>query len=185
VTNYVGSLGSQCAIGPCGYDPNQQYCNGNSFGWGYPTSPDHGNSQNANDIRGLFNRLGAVMLLPASIPDGTSNTILIGESLPGAHDHLAGNQWWDYNSSGAAHCTTIIPINYLMPEKAYQPAPGSCSGWNAINDWDISWGFKSRHSGGANFVFADGSVHFLQQGIDQRTYNLLGCRNDGQTPGNY
>jgi len=44
----------------------------------------------------------------------------------------------------------------------------------------VSFGFKSRHSGGCNFCFADGSVHFLSQSIDHRTYQLLGCRNDGQ-----
>src|SRR5262249_32569732 len=27
-SNYAGSLGPQCAIGPCGYDPHQQFCNG-------------------------------------------------------------------------------------------------------------------------------------------------------------
>ena len=48
--------------------------------------------------------------------------------------------------------------------------------WN----WGVTWGFKSNHSGGANFVFVDGSVHFINQSIDTRTYNLLGCRNDGQ-----
>jgi hypothetical protein len=26
----------------------------------------------------------------------------------------------------------------------------------------------------------DGSVHFIHQNIDHRTYQLLGCRNDGQ-----
>jgi prepilin-type N-terminal cleavage/methylation domain-containing protein/prepilin-type processing-associated H-X9-DG protein len=179
VSNYVGSLGPQCATGPNGCNPNQQYCNGQSLGWGYQTSPDHGNSTNSNDIRGLFNRLGATMVLPGSIPDGTSNTIMIGESLPGSHDHLAQNAWWGYNC-GASHCTTIVPINMLMPEQV-----NSGGGCTFTNNWNTSWGFKSRHSGGTNFVFADGSVHFITAGIDLRTYNLLGCRNDGQVPGNY
>jgi prepilin-type N-terminal cleavage/methylation domain-containing protein/prepilin-type processing-associated H-X9-DG protein len=190
LSNYVGSLGPQCATGPCGYTPNQQYCNGTALGWGYPTSPDHGNSTSASDIRGLFNRLGAQMLFPASIPDGTSNTIMIGESLPGSHDHLRSwnnngvggsnwGMWWAYNN-GPSHCTTIIPINYFMPEQV-DPNNQDCT--KRIDNWNISWGFKSRHSGGANFAFADGSIHFISQGISMRTYCLLGCRNDGQTPG--
>ncbi len=172
-TNYVGSLGPQCATGPCGYNPNQQYCTGTTFGWGYQTSPDHGNSTSATDIRGLFNRLGATMLFPASIPDGTSNTIMIGEATPGSHDHLAYGHWWHYNE-GIAHCTTIVPLNSFPPPALNQ----NCT--NQWNNWDISWGFGSRHTGGANFAFADGSVHFLTQTIDARTYNLLGCRNDNQ-----
>jgi prepilin-type N-terminal cleavage/methylation domain-containing protein/prepilin-type processing-associated H-X9-DG protein len=174
VVNYVGSLGPQCATGPCGYNPHQQYCSGQNFGWGYQTSPDHGNSITTSDIRGLFNRLGATMMFPASIPDGTSNTILLGEALPGVHDHLAQNQWWNYNG-GNAHVTTIIPINYQMPE---QYTNQSCPTQNS--NWDISWGFTSRHTGGCNFAFADGSVHFIQQGIDHGLYQKLGCRNDGQ-----
>jgi prepilin-type processing-associated H-X9-DG protein len=201
LSNYVGSLGPQCATvngldqgrpTECHYQPNQQYCNGAAFGWGYGTSPDHGNTLTASEVRGLFNRLGATLVFPASIPDGTSNTIMIGESLPGSHDHLrtgnfnrvGGNwigRWWGYNN-GPSHCTTIIPINYLMPEQV-DPNNRDCT--RRMDNWNISWGFKSRHSGGANFLFADGSTHFIRQSIDHRTYQLLGCRNDGQVPGDY
>src|SRR5262249_58712129 len=134
--------------------PNQKYCNGIANGWGYPTSPDHGNSPYTQDIRGLFNRIGAKIAYTASIVDGTSNTLMIGESLPGSHDHLTWANWYDFNG-GVAHCTTIIPINSFMPEDV----TGSCP-FRADN-WNLSFGFRSRHSGGTPFAFADGSVHFL------------------------
>ena len=184
VCNYVGSLGPQCAPGPCGFDPNAQFCNGTAFGWGYPISPDHGNSFSTTDIRGLFNRLGAPIRFPASIPDGTSNTFMIGEALPGVHDHLAQNQWWNYNG-GNSHCTTIVPLNFRMPEQMDNQAGWCADPINDTYNWNTSWGFGSRHTSGANFAFADGSVHFINQGVDVRTYNLLGCRNDGQTLGPY
>ena len=38
----------------------------------------------------------------------------------------------------------------------------------------------SRHPGGAGFLFADGSVHFLKKGIDHVNYNALGSRNGGE-----
>src|SRR5262249_55869126 len=90
MSNYAGSLGPQCAIGGCGYDPFQKYCKPRYSGlgdWGYGTDvgteqPDgaewwnHGNSPNASDIRGMFNRAGAKIKL-ANVLDGTSNTILI------------------------------------------------------------------------------------------------------------
>jgi prepilin-type N-terminal cleavage/methylation domain-containing protein/prepilin-type processing-associated H-X9-DG protein len=182
-SNYVGNLGSQCAtcvgILPATCQTNQVYCDGRAQGWGYPVSPDHGNSYSSQDIRGLFNRLGAVMILPASIPDGTSNTIMVGESLPGSHDHLTNVGWWHFNG-GMSHITTIAPINFLMPEDLGGPTPAPGTPCTASYNWNWSWGYKSRHTNGANFVFADGSVHFLTQSIDRRTFNLLGCRNDAQ-----
>jgi len=40
--------------------------------------------------------------------------------------------------------------------------------------------FGSAHSGGANFVLADGSVHKISYTIDATIYRYLGNRRDGQ-----
>ncbi len=179
-TNYIGSLGPQCAEGPCGDSTNMGWCQpetsglgGGYAGMGYRSSPSHGNTGNANELRGLFNRLGARVSF-ASITDGLSNTIAIGEALPREHDHLLANQWWAYNG-GATHISTIVPINTRTDGTTWcSPAPVQNHNWNT------SWGFKSRHTGGANFLNGDGSVRFIPQSVDHRTYQLLGCRNDGQ-----
>jgi len=180
--SYIGSLGPQCAAGNCAYDPNQGWCKpevsglgGGVAGMGYTTSPDHGNTITASELRGVFNRLGVTVTL-LSVSDGLSNTIFVGETFPSMHDHLPGGDWWNYNS-GASHCTTIIPINGPKTGPA-----GTCGSTAAIQRWDnwnMSWGFRSNHTNGANFLFGDGSVHFINQSIDMRTYQLLGCRNDG------
>ena len=206
VCNYVGSIGPQCAPGRYqGGDfnptnPYNIYCDptgkpfygwdpssgvsledpANGIFWGYSWSPDHGNTHQANEVRGCFNRLGAKINL-ANITDGLSNTIMIGESKPSEHDHLAQNYWWGYNG-GNAHATTIIPINHFSGTRDWCNPSNLL---NMFNNWNVSWGFKSNHTSGANFCFADGSVHFLQQNIDHRVYQLMGCRNDGvATPGN-
>ena len=64
---------------------------------------------------------------------------------------------------------------------------GQCGSAPIPNDrnWNVAWGFKSRHTGGANFVFADGSVRFISESINMRAYVLLGARNDGQPTPNY
>jgi prepilin-type N-terminal cleavage/methylation domain-containing protein/prepilin-type processing-associated H-X9-DG protein len=171
ICNYVGSLGPQCAIGPCGYDPNQALCN--QPGIGVPWSPDHGNTLDAGQVRGMYNRLGARINM-ASVTDGLSNTILIGEILPEWHDHFWSGSWSHYNG-GASHATTIVPINYPTDARTWcSPADRSFQNWN------LSWGFKSRHTGGVNFVFGDGSVRFVRQNINMTTYILMGCRNDGR-----
>ena len=181
ISNYAGSMGPQCAIAPCGYSPNQGWCQpessglgGGFVGMGYKQSPDHGNAWDAPNIRGLFNRLGATIGFN-SITDGLSNTIAVGEMLPRHYDHATNVGWWHFNG-GVNMVGTIAPINQRSDgTSCTDPVRASRDNWN------ISMGFKSNHTSGANFVYADGSVKFLPQSIDHRTYQLLGCRNDGQT----
>jgi len=173
-SNYVGSMGPQCAPSNCSFAPYYKYCQPITAGlgnWGYDTSADHGNTTDSSQLRGMFNRLGCKINI-ASVTDGTSNTIMLGESLPTQHDHLTNGGWQGLNG-GAAHVTTIVPINYRSDGSSCGATPPGRDAWN------VSWGFKSNHSGGANFVFADGSVRFLPQSIDHMTFQLLGCRNDG------
>jgi prepilin-type N-terminal cleavage/methylation domain-containing protein/prepilin-type processing-associated H-X9-DG protein len=180
-TNYGGSMGSQCAAPyPGCAQPFYQYCNEPT--WGYTWSPDHGNSWSNSDIRGLFNRLGAVMLFPSSIPDGTSNTIMLGEGLPAFHDHLTNVGWWHFNNGTAGEMGTNVPLNYAVRANGGMGlANSSCTQTSDQRyNWNVDWGFSSRHTGGANFAFADGSVQFITEGISAQTYNDLGCRNDGQ-----
>jgi len=183
VSNYVGSLGPRCLPGPCGYDPYAGWCQPENSGlgggynnMGYRWSPDHGNEwTNSNNIRGLFNRLGTKISYASIVGgDGTSTTIMLGETLADKHDHIPGG-WWSFNG-GASHVGTIIPINYQI-----DPTAGSCSPADRFNgNWAVSWGFRSNHTGGSNFAFADGHVQLLNQSIQHRTYQLLGCRNDNQ-----
>lgn len=123
------------------------------------------------------------------IPDGTSNTIMLGETLPREHRFYQDGSWAKYDADGRGS-TTIIPINTMTPINAPNPPPYTqmCTtpaGGFVVGNWATSTGFKSKHIGGANFVFADGSTHFLSEKIDMMTYQRLGCRNDGKSIGDY
>jgi prepilin-type processing-associated H-X9-DG protein/prepilin-type N-terminal cleavage/methylation domain-containing protein len=176
-TNYVGSMGPQCIFDWCNYDPFGTYCHRPD--WGYTQSASGGLTNQTSEIRGLFGRAGVRVALN-DVSDGTTNTLFIGESLVGQHNHLRRTDWanaW----GGQAHGSTVIPINYPIDENDLSWC-GEAVGSPAHNIWNraVAWGFKSRHPGGTNFAFVDGSVRFLAQRIDHRTYQLLGCRNDGQ-----
>jgi prepilin-type processing-associated H-X9-DG protein len=51
---------------------------------------------------------------------------------------------------------------------------------NLLKNWVESRGFKSMHPGGAHFVMADGSVHFVNETIDGVIYRGLSTRNGGE-----
>jgi prepilin-type N-terminal cleavage/methylation domain-containing protein/prepilin-type processing-associated H-X9-DG protein len=120
---------------------------------------------------GPFTRVGTQEKLRA-ITDGLTKTIFFGEVRPQCSEH-ARNGWVSSND-GNGYCTTLIPINFdTCNENAVDPCHRDCN-------WNTEVGFKSLHSGGANFLFGDGSVHFLSENIDHNLYQLLGAKNDGQ-----
>jgi prepilin-type N-terminal cleavage/methylation domain-containing protein/prepilin-type processing-associated H-X9-DG protein len=209
--NYVGSMGPQCnnPSGGCPA-PFQKYCNGQvsssntppavSTYPGYGPSFTYGGTTDKTLIRGMFCRGGATILM-ADVSDGTSNTILIGETLPEFCEFQRYNStdkkdpgWAGGNS--VAQGNTIQPINWKVDPVPASAAPpsnwsSSCADCNSTTNpsgdkarclwnWSVTWGFKSNHTGGANFAFADGSVRFISETIDHQTYQYLGCRNDGQ-----
>ena len=119
------------------------------------------------------------------VADGTSNVIHMGEILPSCNDHDFGTGIWGDNAI-SFHAGTQATIN------DYTSCPWATGGMirfpacaNQTNAWNIGWGFKSMHSGGAQFVFVDGSVHFLNSSINYSTYQYLGGRADGNVVGDY
>ncbi len=176
-SSYVGSLGSQLtpsANGSCNIwtTANVHY--------EHPQGASgHGNEVRTDRISGMFSRLGMVIDM-ADVSDGTSNTIMVGEYLNACTDHTAG--WWNFNGGGNAHSSTSVPMNTMTTcvdsqQQAIDlryPQP-QCF---AKNNWNLSWGFRSEHPTGAQFLFADGSVQFIPDNIDYFTYQYLGGRRD-------
>lgn len=208
--NYVGSTGPQCNSTYSHYDaPFQLHCNGQvsrtdgvppalnppthigygpSASWGSPVqNPVTGRYEPPalSMVRGMFARGGTTIRIH-NVTDGTSKTLLLGELLPEFSEfqryNTEGHGWAGGNS--VAQGQTIQPINWRIDpvpvssrwgETQYCPDPNHCL-WN----WSVTWGFKSNHPGGTVFALVDGSVRFLSEMIDHKTYQYFGCRHDGQ-----
>jgi len=110
------------------------------------------------------------------ITDGASQTILVTESagrpkLWRASRLVSGIYARD---PGAAWVTgTLIYGQGSTPDGATKPGPCAI---NCTNDREV----YSFHLGGANAVFADGSVQFLQASIDIRIFARLVTRAGGE-----
>ena len=127
-------------------------------------------------ISGVFARGNWAAKLK-EIEDGTSNTIALGEILPSS----SGYQWISgWTRSEGLWFATTAPLNYVTDPAVVKTGgpPVRCRDWE--RDFNVSMGFKSRHPGGVNFVYCDGSTHFLQEDIDYIAYQRLGARSDGE-----
>ncbi|MFN0018368.1 MAG: DUF1559 domain-containing protein [Pirellulaceae bacterium] len=193
VSSYTGCMGSQATVGP-GPSTCYPYRVQEGFHFEWNSWADHGNTTDAKWLSGVFNRLGLNSMMNfGAVRDGLSNTIFVGEYLWECHDH--GGTWWHYNQSGNAHASTSCPINLFTPcanspqeaiDKGYPLPQCAQSAWpNGPAQWNLSWGFKSRHPQVCQFVFGDGSVHPLSQSINYSTYQRLGGRRDGLPLGDY
>jgi prepilin-type processing-associated H-X9-DG protein len=111
----------------------------------------------------------------SDITDGTSNTLLAGER--------------DYRHNGGLWVgTTSLNGGYANRHFCLSTAGFTDRGRDhKINGLDPN-AFSSRHPGGAQFVYCDGSVHFLSQSISVwdglattpwGIFDRLGARNDG------
>jgi prepilin-type N-terminal cleavage/methylation domain-containing protein len=197
-TGVNGPVGGPYDTTSGGQGPYQSYCDGATFSppLNYVPSPNMASSINISNLRGMFNRFGDKIRMNY-VQDGSSNVLLIGETLAGEQgyfttftapsfvpDFSLGGMYhvrnWAKNEGGNAHCSTIIPINLSTPCTGPQVvAPNSSGTATPCDDPNQSWGFKSKHTGGALFAWVDGSVRFVNESIDHRTYQALGCRNDG------
>ena len=103
---------------------------------------------------------------PASITDGTSNTIFYTEkmmfTLATNGDPYSSNDWPDWGPiiASSDHQDPLGPVQ--VP----QIRPPVINGVAQADDWRAS----SPHTGGINAALGDGSVRFVSQGISGVTW---------------
>ncbi len=122
----------------------------------------------------------------SDIFDGSSNTVLLGESLPDQDlfgiDYSGNKQKVDHwcvgssevgrygniSSGEISEClgSTACPINSIKIEDS------------PINDKELSFG--SNHPGGVNMAFADGHVRFVSEDVSKAAWEAAGTRDWGE-----
>jgi prepilin-type processing-associated H-X9-DG protein len=113
------------------------------------------------------------------IYDGTSSTILVGEKLL-----EAGDLGW-MSGTRATLRSTELPPN-TNPARNFRAIPPVDEGDDepaagpSLDPALRVGGYSSRHSGGANFIFGDGSVKFIKDSISPAVFHRLGHRADGE-----
>ncbi|MCM2371538.1 DUF1559 domain-containing protein [Aporhodopirellula aestuarii] len=120
------------------------------------------------------------------ISDGSSHTILIGEMTP-----EQSSLGWASGTRASLRNTGSFGGKSMSPNTTDQENLGD--GFDITGDGDLGesneadkkyvGGFGSKHAGGAQFCFADGSIRFLTHSIDPVLYQNLGHRADGAMMG--
>jgi prepilin-type N-terminal cleavage/methylation domain-containing protein/prepilin-type processing-associated H-X9-DG protein len=143
-----------------------------------------------SDIRvGVFGNDGAAGF--HDILDGTSNVIAVGEAAGGAFK--TSTHYGPWGMTGTHTCCHGLVVAGVVNGQLDVVGP-STSFWfpyhqnaNINKPWKgdaqrrtYAWVFSSKHPGGAQFVFADGSVHYLPNELDYRTLCHLSYIRDGQ-----
>ena len=149
------------------------------------------------DLRDFDSALGLGMLLRgrgvsiAEVTDGLSNTLFVGERSSIFAKQAVG--WlpsvctWVGALPGGDLLNGIFsgaPALYILghtgePSDPHKPNSPQAYGFFRAED------FTSKHSGGVNFLFGDGSVKFITDSIDGQTWVKLGTRQGGETTNGY
>jgi prepilin-type N-terminal cleavage/methylation domain-containing protein/prepilin-type processing-associated H-X9-DG protein len=156
--NCVGGLNCPCASG------NKP--GGGQRGW------YHGQNPGGPGMMDMW----ANKISVAKVPDGTAHTLHVGET------------YWEDRATNKSGCFSTNGWMYTWGVAS--------TVWGIITDYVARLGFtvtehdnfnyqtgcnfRSRHPGGAHFLYADGHVEFLNDDISDKLFGNLGDRKDGR-----
>jgi prepilin-type N-terminal cleavage/methylation domain-containing protein len=115
---------------------------------------------------------------PQNISDGLSNTLFVGERA----STMSFTSWTGAVTNGAVPAirapgnsedSAALVLAHCGPHLPNDPY---------VTDADAT---SSFHTGGVQFLFGDGSIHFISSSISQTVYDALATRAGGEVVGEY
>ena len=132
---------------------------------------------------GIFYRNSRIGL--RDVTDGSSQTLMVGE-----RSRSVADSTWVGAIPAAIACT-----NPRWPVRDCEPSSVTILGHTGPSPGGQAWvdtpnykgagvdDFGSKHPGGCNFLFADGSVRFVKDSIDPHIFSFLSTRAGGEVVG--
>jgi prepilin-type N-terminal cleavage/methylation domain-containing protein/prepilin-type processing-associated H-X9-DG protein len=151
-----------------------------AFGEMLVGDPTNNSSKKTNGIMSVgsvvqyadVNQVGVAALMAGDLLN-CSNAYL--SATTGSNMNNSVGSMWIIGTLGDTMFNTIVPPNSTQFQwgACKQTGGGWAEGMSYANA-------SSRHSGGANFLFADGSVKFVKASVSMQTYWALGTRANGE-----
>ena len=166
--------------------PNEGFSRGSyagNFGQDDPAVSNSGGMERDGHIHGVFGYNYGISL--ERIQDGTSNTLLMAEIVPGGGCSVRGAWWYDEGPvfmqvyvpndptpdiQRTGRCDTVDKIS-----GAIAPCVGVLAEYNMVLNTA-----RSYHPGGVMAAMCDGSVQFASNSISLTTWRALGTPNGGE-----
>lgn len=157
---------------------------------GGPTNPNCTNGVLFSNIDGSETKLRL-----GQITDGTSNVFAIGEqstwglgvradgSVVQNECRAGGRFGWaigGYGNNGGRRHNIVVVTRPLGTRECSRLLYESTASEQAVSDLDNATAFRSGHGAGANFCFTDGSVRWVNEGLDFNLYRSLAIRDSGR-----
>jgi prepilin-type N-terminal cleavage/methylation domain-containing protein/prepilin-type processing-associated H-X9-DG protein len=170
-------------LGVSGLNHQDSAINDSGHGTAFPVKPQNwGVMLPIANTREGQNKKGTTI---GDLTDGTSNTLLIGERPPSKNMEF-GWGFAGWGASGNSDGDTLLGVNELNDQGSGQSDTDACP----VGPYQFQQGllanpcdqfhFWSLHTAGANFLFADGSVHFLSYGTSNTAMQALATRAGGE-----
>lgn len=142
---------------------------------------DEGQTNSAQDrgaMHVVYNRWGTENF--ASITDGTSNSLMVGEYH--STTHASRRTFWAYGYTSYNESSILAG----SPQAFGIPDYDECVSSSGAHSNDCKRAFASLHVGGVQFLMCDGAVRFISENIDQaETLPALGTISGGEVIGEF